>query len=45
MSYNKNSHNGLRMLLMQAVKAEDIWLGCEYEIDYNEYFRLLKEKI
>jgi shikimate dehydrogenase len=45
MSYNNKSHNGLRMLLMQAVKAEDIWLDKEYNIDYNEYFMRLKEMI
>ena len=45
MSYNNKSHNGLRMLLMQAVKAEDIWLDKEYNIDYNEYFIRLKEMI
>jgi hypothetical protein len=33
------------MLLMQAVKAEDIWLDKEYNIDYNEYFIRLKEMI
>lgn len=36
MSYNSNSFNGLLMLIAQAKKAQDIWLGYEYNIDYNE---------
>ncbi len=35
MSYNKNSYNGLLMLIAQAKKAQDIWLGYEADIDYD----------
>lgn len=36
MSYNKNSYNGLLMLIFQAAEAEDIWLDKVYDIDYNK---------
>lgn len=36
MSYNKNSYNGLLMLIGQAKKAQDIWLDYEFDIDYNK---------
>lgn len=36
MSYNKNSYNGLLMLIFQAAEAEDIWLDRVYDIDYDK---------
>lgn len=33
MSYNKNSYNGLLMLIGQAAKAQDIWLDKEVAVD------------
>jgi shikimate dehydrogenase len=35
MSYNKNSYNGLLMLIGQACKAQDIWLSKHYDVDYD----------
>ena len=35
MSYNKNSYNGLLMLIGQAAKAQDIWLSKHYDISYD----------
>ena len=45
MSYNKNSYNGLVMLLMQAAKSEDIWLNKTFDIDYQEIYLKLKKVI
>ncbi|MGM9971171.1 MAG: shikimate dehydrogenase family protein [Anaeroplasmataceae bacterium] len=45
MSYNKNSYNGLLMLIAQAKKAQDIWLGYEYNIDYNEMLKYVGKVI
>lgn len=45
MSYNKNSYNGLMMLVMQGAKSEDIWLGKEYDIDYNELYLEIEKEI
>ena len=45
MSYNKNSYNGLMMLIKQAAKSEDIWLKKEYDLDYNEIYNQIKEMI
>lgn len=36
MSYNPNSYNGLPMLVFQAAKAQDIWLGQKFEIEERE---------
>lgn len=36
MSYNKNSYNGLVMLILQATYAQDIWFDKKYDIDYKE---------
>lgn len=36
MSYNKNSFNGLPMLVFQAAKAQEIWFGDNKNIDYNK---------
>ena len=42
MSYNKNSYNGIMMLIGQAKKAQDIWLGEEVDVDYNSMLSYLK---
>jgi shikimate dehydrogenase len=42
MSYNKNSYNGLLMLIGQAAKAQDIWLGKRYDIDYNKMLKYVE---
>lgn len=36
MTFNQNSYNGLAMLVFQAAKAQDIWLGESYKIDEKE---------
>lgn len=45
MSYNKNSYNGLLMLIFQAMKAEDIWLNKEYDIDNEEIINYVRGEI
>ena len=45
MSYNKNSYNGLMMLVMQGAKSEDIWLNKEYDIDYNKLYLEIEKEI
>ena len=45
MSYNKNSYNGLMMLLMQGAKSEDIWLNKTYDINYKEIYKKLEEVV
>lgn len=45
MSYNENSYNGLMMLVMQGAKSEDIWLGKEYNIDYNKLYLDIEKEI
>jgi shikimate dehydrogenase len=45
MSYNNNSYNGFVMLLMQAMKSEDIWLNKTYSLDNSKILRELEEKI
>jgi shikimate 5-dehydrogenase len=45
MSYNKNSYNGLMMLLMQAAMSEDIWLNKKYNIDYKKIYNEIKKVI
>jgi len=45
MQYAKKSYNGLMMLLMQAAKSEDVWLGKEYNINYTDIYKWLKKVI
>ncbi len=42
MSYNKNSYNGIMMLIGQAKKAQDIWLSEEVDVDYKAMLDYLK---
>ncbi len=42
MSYNKNSYNGLLMLIGQAAKAQDIWLNKHYDIDYSKMLKYVE---
>ncbi len=45
MSYNKNSYNGLLMLIFQAMKAEDIWFGKEYSVDKEKIIKYVRGEI
>ena len=45
MSYNKNSYNGLLMLLYQADKAEDIWLNKSFKIDENQVLNKIRGEL
>lgn len=45
MSYNKNSYNGLLMLLYQADKAEDIWLNKSFKIDENRVLNKIRGEL
>lgn len=45
MSYNKNSYNGLLMLIFQAAEAEAIWLDKTYNINYDEIIKEVRGDI
>ncbi len=45
MSYNKNSYNGIMMLIGQAKMAQDIWLDNSVNVDYKDMLTYLKEVI
>ncbi len=45
MSCNKNSYNGIMMLIGQAKMAQDIWLDNSVDVDYKDMLTYLKEVI
>lgn len=44
MSYNKNSFNGLEMLILQALASEKIWLG-DKRIDNKELYKEIGDEL
>lgn len=45
MSYNKNSYNGLMMLVAQANRAQEIWFNLNEFIDLSEILKYVEEVI